>query len=64
MVEDDPLPMPELEGLLEEPLALEGLELDGLEELLLPAPELMPLDEPEVEPEPLFSLFSCFSHSE
>ncbi len=61
VVEEDPLPM--LDGLLEDPLALEGLELDGLE-LLLPEPELMPLDEPEVEPEPLFSLFSCFSHSE
>lgn len=56
---------PVLDGLDEEPLALEGLELDGLEELELPEPELMPLeDEPEVDPEPLFSLFSCFSHSE
>ena len=54
-----------LDGLVEEPLALDGLLLDGLEELELPAPELMPLEEePEVEPEPLFSLFSCFSHSE
>ena len=54
---------PELDGLDEAPLALEGLLLDGLEELLLPVPELMPL-ELELEPELLFSLFSCFSHSE
>ena len=40
--------LPELDGLDEEPLALDGLEveLDGLE-LLLPEPELMPLEELE-----------------
>jgi hypothetical protein len=42
---------PVLDGLEEEPLALDGLVLDGLEldglvvELLLPEPELMPLED-------------------
>lgn len=39
--------LPELDGLDEEPLALEGLELDGLLLLELPEPELMPLEELE-----------------
>ena len=59
---EDPF-VPELDGLDEAPLALEGLELDGLDELELPEPELMPF-ELELEPELLFSDFSCFSHSE
>ena len=42
--------LPELDGLDDEPLALEGLLLDGLDELELPEPELMPL---ELELEPL-----------
>jgi hypothetical protein len=65
VVDEEPLVLEGLllDGLDEAPLALEGLLLDGLEELLLPVPELMPL-ELELEPELLFSLFSCFSHSE
>ena len=60
---EDPF-VPELDGLDEAPLALEGLLLDGLVELeVLPEPELMPF-ELELEPELLFSDFSCFSHSE
>jgi hypothetical protein len=51
VVEELPLELGlELDGLLEAPLALEGSELDGLLELLLPAPELMPLED-ELEPE-------------